>query len=125
MKKKEKIEKMKNMKKGEKKRGEKKERTNKKKKQEIENEKKENKKDHPKKKERRKKKATTPQRPSTSAYTHQATPTRKTETFMSYSETFTNQELLVIVRQQLRRALLVYSHPIGHGNLHLLSRDKK
>ena len=72
-----------------------------------------------------KKKATSPQRPSTPAYTHEATPTRKTETFMSYCETFTNQELLVIVRQQLRRALLAYSHPIRYGNLHLLSRDKK
>ena len=77
-----------------------------------------------KKRGKMQKKATTPQRPSTPANTHEATRTRKTETFMSYCETFTNQELLVIVRQKLRRALLAYSHPIRYGNLHLLSRDK-
>ena len=57
---------------------------------------------HEKKKRRKKKrkdaeKATTSQRPSTPAKTHDATPTRKTQTFMSYCETFTNQELLAIV----------------------------
>ena len=77
-----------------------------------------------KKRKDAKKKTTTPQRPSTPAYTHEATRTRKTKTFMSYCETFTIQELLEIVRQKLHRALLACNHPIRYGNLHLLSRDK-